>query len=129
MSYDLLLNVGKAKLPTGDEISRLLPQFAFPTPLNLHEDRGFFPLRLDGKETGFDVTASEVTQEDLDDYLADCEESGEEPDTFEKLGDTIIHFSCKDDLEITAARTVAEAIALHCHGTLLDPQAGSQKSY
>ncbi len=129
MSYDLLVNVGKAQLPTGDQISRLLPQFGFPNPLNLHADCGFFPLLSDGRETGFDVAAYQVTQEDVDDYLADCEESGEEPDEFEKVGDTVIQFSCKNDLEIAAARTVAEVIARQCHGIVFDPQTGSEKSY
>jgi hypothetical protein len=132
MSYDLQVYARKGGLPSArtlaEAISRDHPRLTLTDPIDLNLDKGFRPLLLDGKPTGFYLGRSEVTAEDIEDYIGDVEDSGGQDEGYLavlKSSDVVIHLSGQKAPEIEAAEMVAEAITRLSKGVLIDPQKGT----
>jgi len=139
MSYDLQVYARADRLPPPETLSERVrqshPHVTFELPLDVRTQKGFFPLRVDGVKTGFQLGLSQITEEDIEDYLEDLRESGgiaEEGDAFLRAlrsNNVVLHFLCQSESEIEVAKIISEAIARHCHGALIDPQEDTQVDF
>lgn len=129
MSYDFIVYTNRAKLPDEASLARHL---AASTSRVVLKDgltwSGFLPVLLDSKDTGFELHASPITENDRRDYLEDLQESGEQDTAFLNIlttSDYQVTVSCTDDTSRAAGSVFAAAVASLAGGYLCDPQTGS----
>ncbi len=131
MSYDFIIYAQHDRLPAPEDMRAALiaanPPVEIDAGTDLRRVRGFVPARYDGKDSGFELRVSPIGPEDVADYQADLESSGEADDGFLSIlegNDTCITLSAKTDDEIAVASLVANALARLSGGVFSDPQTG-----
>jgi hypothetical protein len=137
MSYDLIVYARRERIPDPD---RFLAALAATTPVvaigeefaDLRRPRtGFVPVRVEERDSGFELYAAPISRRDIDDFQADVQASGEEMTggnaRYLKIltsCDIMLTLVAKDELEAKAARAVASVLASLSEGYLNDPQTG-----
>ncbi len=137
MSYDLCIYTQRERIPDPD---RFMASLAAATPPVIiggefadmrHPRSGFVPVRVEEQDSGFELYAATIDKQDIDDFQADVQGSGEEMTggnaRYLKIltsCDTMLTLVAKDELEAKAARAVAGVLASLSEGYLTDPQTG-----
>jgi len=131
MAYDLIIYTQRARLPGHEALRDALAVAQPPVELlatqDLRVSRGFVPVRVAGNETGFEIRLSTIETDEIADYEADLESSGEQDDGFLRTlreSDTRLTLTAKTDDEKVAAELVATVLARLSKGLLADPQTG-----
>ena len=140
MSYDLNVYARHERLPTPERLAAALAAASPPIVVSAdfpdmrHLRSGFAPVRLDDRETGFELYSSPIPSARAESFRADVEESGESI-----TGDNAIYlealttcdrmflFVCHDEIEQRAATIVADVLARLCGGYFSDPQSDTMK--
>lgn len=137
MSYDLIVYTQRERIPDPD---RFIAALAAATPsvfiaeefADMRRPRsGFVPVRVEERDSGFELYAATITKQDIEDFQADVQDSGEEMTggsaRYLKIltsCDTMLTLLAKDELEAKAARAFADALASLSKGYVNDPQTG-----
>lgn len=123
MSYDFIVYTRSERLPDPDRLAEELSVVGLATrpSADLRIARGFVPM----SETGFEVTRSNITKEQIEDHKNALAEAGEPDDDHLAIllvSDLRMTFRCREPDEIAIARVVAGAVARLSAGFICDPQ-------
>src|ERR1700755_2314215 len=123
MSYDFIVYTQRARLPAPDRLAEELSVvgLVIPPSVDLRIARGFVPM----SDTGFEVTSSEITREQIEDHKSALAEAGEPDDDHLAIllaSDMRMTLRCREPAEIATARIVAGAMAKLSNGFVCDPQ-------
>jgi hypothetical protein len=123
MSYDFIVYVQRERLPDPARLAEELSIVGLTTPpsIDLRGARGYVPM----SDSGFEVTSSAITQEQIEDHKNALAEEGEPDDDHLAIllaSDMRITFRCREPAEIATARMVAGAMAKLSNGFVCDPQ-------
>jgi hypothetical protein len=128
MSYDFIVYVRREQLPSAEQVSDELEaherELHVPSSVDFSTVRGYVPI----SDTGFEVTRSAITPQDVEDHRSALREDDEPDDEFVTVllaSDMQITFRCRSQREIEAARLVAGAVAKLSNGYISNPQDGT----